>query len=208
MKAYSVIKNFTLSDPDLQVVQAGDVVYKYDNSVKYSIGQSPFGVADEFAEISTNLSHTGTNDSLYSWLGSAGSGVFLTLPESGSFSDPSSGGGSSVFRPLVASIENPSSSESYSLGPISSSSATITSVNAYVVGSSSPTVTLMVEKRGATTPNTSGTNLFTGNLIADLDGELGSISDGSLGSSDVLHLTTSSTSGTVDQLIVSVEYTI
>lgn len=106
MKAYSVIKNFTLSDPDLQVVQVGDVVYKYDDSVQYSIARSPFGVADEFAELSTNIIHTGNTDALYSWLGSAGSGVFLTLPASGSFSDPSHGGGPAIEHVLATGAES------------------------------------------------------------------------------------------------------
>lgn len=90
---------------------------------------------------------------------------------------------------------------------------TITRVSASVQGGTS--VTLNLDKRAETTPNTAGTDVLSAGLVADTDSQtscaagcdVNTITSGAVSARQLLALTISAVSGTVSTVRVHVEYT-
>lgn len=105
-------------------------------------------------------------------------------------------------------IENPTESETISLGAINDEETTITEVRAYTIGASTD-CTFQLEERGETTPNTTGTSIMTASLVADTDQQSTTAFDNDvITGKNKLHLTTSAITGTPTQLVVEIDYII
>jgi hypothetical protein len=137
-------------------------------------------------------------------------GTGLNVTPNGSGVDVDAEDSAESTKTFSFSLEAPTDAESFSVGAINDEAVTVTEVRAYLIGTGSPTVTLQLQERGATTPNTAGTNILTSSLVADSDVQSTTdFANASIAAKAKLHLTTSAVGGTTqEQLIVEVDYTI
>lgn len=103
-------------------------------------------------------------------------------------------------------LETPTASTTFPIWQIPAA-MTISSITGTILGGTS--LTFNIQERSATTLNSSGTNILTSSMVADQDGTTSTtFSNAGIAADAFLVLVTSAISGTVNQVVVSIEYTI
>jgi len=109
-------------------------------------------------------------------------------------------------RSIQTVIELPTAIESISLGMLDNTNGTITAVRAYTIGGGT-TVTLQLEERNETSPNTSGVEILSSSLVADNNEQVTTTFDNAnITGKNKIHLLTSAISGSPIQLVLEIIY--
>jgi hypothetical protein len=131
----------------------------------------------------------------------------LGIDASGNVESCTSAGGAGTFIKSFGNISNPSTAESGDPQLTIPFAATITRVWCNITDGTS--VTINLEERGETTPNTAGTAVLTSNLVCDTNTEITtSFANASIAQRAPVALMMTAVSGTPRALRVHVEYTI